>query len=54
VVIIPAIGHDGAAPQLCRAMGKTRTATVSLSAPLGERVVLEGRQGLPVPVQAPQ
>jgi hypothetical protein len=54
VVIIHAIGHDGAAPQLCRAMGKTRTATVSLSAPLGERVVLEGRQGLPVPVQAPQ
>jgi hypothetical protein len=53
VVIVHAVGHDGAAPPGCRLVGKTRTATVSLSAPLGARVVLEGRQGLPVPVEKP-
>ena len=54
VVIIHAIEHDASAAQPCRSIGRTRTATVSLSGPLGERVVLEGRQGLPVPVQAPE
>lgn len=38
----------------CPATGVIRSATVSLAAPLGDRVVLEGRQGLPVPVEAPE
>jgi hypothetical protein len=37
----------------CRDVGKTRTATVTLDAPLGKRAVLEVTQGLPVPLQAP-
>lgn len=37
----------------CRDVGKTRTATVTLDAPLGGRAVLEVRQGLPVPIRAP-
>ncbi|MEO5704839.1 MAG: hypothetical protein ABIZ52_08870 [Candidatus Limnocylindrales bacterium] len=37
----------------CPAIGKTRTASVTLDAPLGTRAVLEVRQGLPVPVRAP-
>ncbi len=44
----PARDEDG-----CRLIGRLLTATVTLDAPLGDRVVLEGRQGLPVPVQAP-
>jgi hypothetical protein len=36
--------------QCWNSVGKTRTATVNLAQPLGERVVLEVRQGLPVPV----
>ena len=42
-----------ASPGACPAVGKTRTAVVNLAAPLGERAVLEIRQGLPVPVHAP-
>jgi hypothetical protein len=38
----------------CSADGVPHIATVSLSAPLGNRVVLEGRQGLPVPVEKPE
>jgi hypothetical protein len=38
--------EDGA----CAAAGKVRTAKLTLEAPLGDRAVLEGRQGLPVPV----
>lgn len=34
-------------------VGQLRTASVTLDADLGERVVLEVRQGLPVPVHAP-
>ncbi|MGZ6372843.1 MAG: hypothetical protein ACXWL8_05550 [Candidatus Limnocylindria bacterium] len=34
----------------CRLVGTTRIATVHLAAPLGERAVLEVRDGLPVPV----
>jgi hypothetical protein len=37
----------------CPGGGKTRTASVTLDAPLGARAVLEIRQGLPVPVRAP-
>ena len=39
-------------PQIgaCSAVGATRTATVQLASPLGNRAVLDVRQGLPVPV----
>jgi hypothetical protein len=51
VVIIEARpGPDGT--QGCRSVGRLRTAKVTLEAKLGERVVLEVRQGLPVPVHA--
>lgn len=40
-------------PASCTAVGKTRTASVTLDAPLGKRAVLEVRQGLPVPIHAP-
>lgn len=33
----------------CSAVGATRTATVHLTAPLGDRTVLEVKEGLPVP-----
>jgi hypothetical protein len=36
----------------CPAIGVMDTVEVTLGAPLGDRVVLEGRQGLPVPVSA--
>ncbi|HEX3264488.1 MAG TPA: hypothetical protein VHR16_02360 [Candidatus Limnocylindrales bacterium] len=46
VIVDEQLGEAG-----CTADGAPHTATVSLSAPLGDRVVLEGRQGLPVPVE---
>jgi hypothetical protein len=46
IVIVRANGFGGA----CRAVGAPRTATVELAAPLGERAVLEVKEGLPVPV----
>lgn len=42
-------GDSGA----CDLVGRTRTANVALDAPLGNRAVLEVRQGLPVPIVAP-
>ena len=41
------------APVACTLAGFERTATVRLEARLGDRVVLEVKQGLPVPVLAP-
>lgn len=42
---------DGAGREMaCNMMGFRRTATVDLAAPLGERAVLEVKQGQPVPV----
>lgn len=52
-VVVIVIEHPNPAAAACPAVGKTRTATVTLEAPLGERAVLEIRQGLPVPVHAP-
>jgi hypothetical protein len=43
-----ATGDSGG--QVCPTVGQERTATVNLAQPLGERAVLEVRQGLPVPV----
>jgi hypothetical protein len=43
--------RDSAGRELaCNMMGFPRTATVDLAAPLGERAVLEVKQGQPVPV----
>ena len=52
-VVVIVIVHDNPTPAACTAVGKTRTASVTLDAPLGSRAVLEVRQGLPVPVHAP-
>jgi hypothetical protein len=45
---LPGADADG-----CRLIGRLRTAEVTLDAALGDRVVLEVRQGLPVPLSAP-
>jgi hypothetical protein len=42
--------HPEDASMACNAMGFTRTTTVDLASPLGNRAVLEGRTGSPVPV----
>jgi hypothetical protein len=52
-VVVIVIEHKGPAAAGCTALGKTRTATATLAAPLGKRAVLEVTQGLPVPVHAP-
>jgi hypothetical protein len=52
-VVVIVTEHPNRAGASCPAVGKTRTATVTLDAPLGKRAVLEVRQGLPVPVHAP-
>jgi hypothetical protein len=51
VVIVEEL--PGAATRGCRLIGRLRTAEVTLDAALGDRVVLEVREGLPVPVSAP-
>jgi hypothetical protein len=52
-VVIIVMTRPGEDVDGCRLIGRLRTATVTLDAPLGNRAVLEVRQGLPVPVQAP-
>jgi hypothetical protein len=52
-VVVIVTAHANATPASCPAVGKTRTATATLAAPLGKRAVLEVTQGLPVPVHAP-
>ncbi len=47
VIVIP---HSNPFPGACTAVGATRTATVELANPLGDRAVLEVKEGLPVPV----
>lgn len=42
--------HPHAEGEACRLVGAERTATVALTAPLGDRAVLEIREGRPVPV----
>jgi hypothetical protein len=49
VVIIDEHPYGGGG-HTCNLMGATRTATVDLAVPLGDRAVLEVQQGLPVPV----
>ncbi len=52
-VAVIVVEHRNAAEAACRLVGAERTATVVLATPLGERAVLEVKQGLPVPVLAP-
>ncbi len=52
-VVVIVTEHRNAAPAGCDAIGRTRTAEVTLKDPLGERAVLEIKQGLPVSVLAP-
>jgi hypothetical protein len=49
-VVVIIIEHPHAPDESCNAVGARRTAVVDLAAPLGERAVLEVREGLPVPV----
>jgi hypothetical protein len=49
----PAVAVPSGVNVVCDLMADVRTATVTLSAPLGDRAVLEAREGLPVPVTAP-
>ena len=49
-VVVIVTEHPHGAFEACTAVGARRTASVKLAAPLGERAVLEVKQGLPVPV----
>ena len=51
VVIV--VEHRNPTVTACTAIGAERTALVRLSAPLGDRVLLEVKEGLPVPLLAP-
>ena len=52
-VVVIVVEHPTPGSAACPAVGRTRTAEATLTAPLGNRAVLEVRQGLPVPVVAP-
>jgi hypothetical protein len=52
-VVILVIEDRNPLPASCPALGAVRTAKVKLDAKLGTRAVLEGRQGLPVPLGQP-
>ena len=49
-VVVIVTPHPHAPGEACSAVGAPRTTTVELAAPLGERAVLEVKQGLPVQV----
>ncbi|MEV4508465.1 hypothetical protein AB0K00_05860 [Dactylosporangium sp. NPDC049525] len=49
-VVVIVVEHPFPGEHACNALGGQRTATVQLAAPLGERAVLEVKQGTPVPV----
>jgi hypothetical protein len=55
-IAIVVIIHEERSPEsgACRLVGATRTAEVRLDARLGDRAVLEVKQGLPVPVNPPE
>ena len=52
-IVVIIVIHANPAPGACSAVGAVRTATVKLADVLGERAVLEIKQGLPVSVAAP-
>jgi hypothetical protein len=53
IVVIVTERRTAGGAGACDLAGRTRTADVALEAPLGNRAVLEIRQGLPVPIVAP-
>jgi hypothetical protein len=50
-VVVIVTEHPHARFESCTAVGAVRAADVELAAPLGERAVLEVKEGLPVPVR---
>jgi hypothetical protein len=52
-VVVIVTEHRNPGLATCTAVGARRTAAVELASPLGDRAVLEVREGLPVPVLAP-
>jgi hypothetical protein len=50
VVIVTRHPHVAPLGEACSAVGARRTATATLAAPLGDRVVLDLQQGTPVPI----
>ena len=53
-VVVIVTEHRNPTPAACALVGAVRTATVRLESRLGDRVVLEVQQGLPVSVQPPE
>lgn len=49
-VVVIVIAQPHAANEICPGAGYPRTATLNLAQPLGQRAVLEARQGEPVPL----
>jgi hypothetical protein len=49
-VVVIVVEDRRAGNEICPAIGGFRTATVALAEPLGDRAVLEARQGSPVPL----
>lgn len=49
-VVIIVVPHSNAFGGACTAVGARRVATVNLAKPLGDRAVLEVKEGLPIPV----
>ena len=49
-VVVIVTRHPHVTVGACTAVGARRTATATLAAPLGDRVVLDLQQGTPVPV----
>jgi hypothetical protein len=49
-IVVIITEHPNPSGDGCRLVGSAHTATVRLESPLGDRAVLEMRQGLPVPV----
>lgn len=49
-VVVIVTPHPHGLGEACTAVGAPRTAAVELAAPLGERAVLEVKEGLPVPI----
>ena len=52
-VVVIVIENRNPFPGACAAVGAVRTAVVNLASPLGDRAVLEVKEGLPVPLVAP-
>lgn len=53
-VVVIVIAQPHAANEVCTLVGYRRTASLTLAQPLRQRVVLEARQGQPVPLTTPE